>query len=159
MLYVHLAPYMYLKSFLSSFPEFYSICLHVPLTYKNYKKCSLELSDTFASKDNDKDHVHVLYISHTTVLLKIKGLASPLLYTTQIVDIHSYYDHFVLHIANMTLDIFCKNIFLFSIKFSFILIWKLQNVEKIILFVKFLKSSIFTTLIDTWIYMLILILF
>jgi hypothetical protein len=49
LLYVHPAPYMYLKSFLSSSPKFYSPCLHVQLTCKNYKMCSLVLSDTSAS--------------------------------------------------------------------------------------------------------------
>jgi hypothetical protein len=38
---------------------------------------------------NDRDHAHVLYISHTMVLLKIKGLAYSLLYTTQIMGTHS----------------------------------------------------------------------
>jgi hypothetical protein len=80
---------MYLKSFLSSFPEFFIICLHVPLTYKNYKKLSSTLSDTSTLGDNNKDHVHVLYIFHTMVLLKLKGFEYPLLYTAKIMDTHS----------------------------------------------------------------------
>jgi hypothetical protein len=44
------------------------------------------------SWDNDNDHSHVLCISHTMVLLKIKDLAYLLLYTTQIMDTHSYDD-------------------------------------------------------------------
>jgi hypothetical protein len=89
---VHPAPYMYLKSSPSLSPNFYSPCLHSLLTCKSYKMCSLALSDIYASLDNDKDHVCVFYISHTMVLLKIRGLLYPLIYTTQIMETHSYDD-------------------------------------------------------------------
>jgi hypothetical protein len=48
LLHVQPAPCMYLQSFLSSSPRFYSPCLHVQLTYKSYKMYSLVLSDTSA---------------------------------------------------------------------------------------------------------------
>jgi hypothetical protein len=89
LLHVHPAPCMYLQSFLSSSPRFYSPCLHVQLTYKSYKMCSSVLSDISASGGNDRDHAHVFFKSHTMVLLKLKGLAYPLQYTVKIMDTHS----------------------------------------------------------------------
>jgi hypothetical protein len=53
---------------------------------------SLVLFDTFASWDNDRDHTHVFYISHTMVVLKITDLAYLLIYTVKIMDTHSYDD-------------------------------------------------------------------
>jgi hypothetical protein len=50
------------------------------------------LSDTYVLWNNDRDHSHVFYISHTMVLLKIKNLAYLILYTSQIMDGHSYDD-------------------------------------------------------------------
>jgi hypothetical protein len=47
------------------------------------------LSDTFSSWENDRDHAHVFYKSHTMVLLKINGLAYPLLCFAQKMDTHS----------------------------------------------------------------------
>jgi len=89
LLHVQPTPCMYLQSFLLSSPRFYSPCLHVQLTCKNYKMYSLVLSDIFALGGNDRDHSHVFWKYHTMVLLKIKGLAYPLQYTAQIMDIHS----------------------------------------------------------------------
>jgi hypothetical protein len=51
---------------------------------------SLILFDTSASWDNDRDHAHVLCVSHTMFLPMIKDLACLLLYTAQIMDTHSY---------------------------------------------------------------------
>jgi hypothetical protein len=90
LLHVHPTPCMYLQSFLSSSPRFYSPCLHVQLTCKNYKMYSLVLSDTSALGGSDKYHAHVFLKSHIMVLLKLKGLAYPLQYTLQIMDTHSY---------------------------------------------------------------------
>ena len=56
LLHVHPTPCMYLQSFLSSSPRFYSPCLHVQLTCKNYKMYSLVLSDTSALGGSDRDH-------------------------------------------------------------------------------------------------------
>jgi hypothetical protein len=65
MLCAHPAPYMYLKSSLSLSPKFYSPCLHVQLTCKNYKIYSSILSDTFSSWGNDRRSFPcVLQISH-----------------------------------------------------------------------------------------------
>jgi hypothetical protein len=89
LLHVHPAPYMYMKSFISSSLRFYSPCLCVQLTYKSYKMYSSELSDISTSGGNYRDHVHVFCKYHTMVLLKIKGLAYPLQYTTKIMDTHS----------------------------------------------------------------------
>jgi len=90
MLYVQLAPYMYLKSFISPSPNFYSPCLHVQQTCKNYKMYSSVIFDTSTSGGNDRDHAHLFYKFHTMVLLKTKGLKYPLQYTTQMMDTHSY---------------------------------------------------------------------
>jgi hypothetical protein len=83
------APCMYPQSFLSSSPRFYSPCLHVQLTYKSYKMCSSIFSDISTSRGNDRDHAHVIFKSYTMVLLKLKGLAYPLQYTTKIMETHS----------------------------------------------------------------------
>jgi hypothetical protein len=81
---------MHLMSSPSLFSRFYSPCLRVQLTCKNYKMYSSVLSDTYASWDNDRDHAHVLCISHTMVQMKIRGLTCLLLYTVKIMDTHSY---------------------------------------------------------------------
>jgi hypothetical protein len=89
LLHVHPAPCMYLQSFLSSFPRFYSPWLCVQLTYKICKMYSSELSSTSASRGNDRDHAHVFCKSRTMVLLKPKGLAYPIRYIVKIMDTHS----------------------------------------------------------------------
>jgi hypothetical protein len=50
----------------------------------------LVLSSTFVSLENDMDHAHASYKSHTMVLLLEIGLEILLPYTTQKLDIHSY---------------------------------------------------------------------
>jgi len=90
MLHVQLAPCIYLQSFISSSPRFYSPCLRVQLTYKSYKMYSSVFSGNSTSGGNDKDHAHVFYKYHTMVLLKIKGFSYPLQYIMQIMDIHSF---------------------------------------------------------------------
>jgi hypothetical protein len=68
------APYRCLMFFPSSAPSSYSLCHHGPLTCKICSMNSWVLSDISASLDNDMDHVHVFYRSHTIVLLSTKGL-------------------------------------------------------------------------------------
>jgi hypothetical protein len=75
MLHVQPAPCMYLQSFLSSSPRFYSPCLRMQLTYNSYNMYSSELSGTSASRGNYRDHAHVFFKSHTMVLLKLNDLA------------------------------------------------------------------------------------
>jgi hypothetical protein len=81
---------MHLSSFPSLFPRFYNPCLHVLQTCRNYKMYSWELFDTFASWDNDKDHVHVFYISHTMVLLWVRDLEFLLPSIVKMLGTHSY---------------------------------------------------------------------
>jgi hypothetical protein len=76
-------PCMHMMSSASLSPRFCSPCIHVQLTCKNYQMYSLILFDTSASWDNDRDHAHVFYISHTMVLLMIKDLARLQLYTAK----------------------------------------------------------------------------
>jgi hypothetical protein len=45
----HPASYMHMRLFPSSTPEFCNFCLHVPLTYKSYRKYSLVMSCTSTS--------------------------------------------------------------------------------------------------------------
>jgi len=79
---------MYLQSFVSSSPRLYNPCLRVQLTYKSYKMYSSILFDTSTSGENDKDHAHVFFKSHTMVLLKLKSLAYLLQYIAKIMDTH-----------------------------------------------------------------------
>jgi hypothetical protein len=84
-----LAPYKYLKLFLSLAPLSYNLYHHDLLTCK---KCSMNfwvLCYTSASLDNDMDHDHVFYKSHTMVLLLAKGLVLMFPCTTRKLDIHS----------------------------------------------------------------------
>jgi hypothetical protein len=46
--------------------------------------------DTFASLENDKDHVHVFYIFHTMVLLWVKDSTFLLPSTAKMLGTHSY---------------------------------------------------------------------
>jgi hypothetical protein len=89
MLHVHPTPYMYLQSFLSSSPRYYSPCLCVQLIYKIFNMYSSELSGISASRGNDRDHAHVFFKYRTMVLLGPKGLAYPLQYTVKIMDTYS----------------------------------------------------------------------
>jgi hypothetical protein len=88
MLHVQPAPCMYLQSFISPSPRFYSPCLHVQMSYKSYNIYSSEMSNIFASEGNDRDHAHVFFKSHTMVLFKPNGLEYPLQYTVKIMDTH-----------------------------------------------------------------------
>jgi len=83
---------MYLMSSPSLSLRFWSPCLRVQLTYKNYKMYSSVLSNTSTSWDNDRVHSHVFCISHTIVLPKIKDLEYLLLDTAQIMGTRSYDD-------------------------------------------------------------------
>jgi hypothetical protein len=85
-----LAPYKYLKFFLSLAPSYYNPYHHDPLTCKNCNMNFWVLSYTSTSLNNDMYHAHVFYKSHTMVLLLEKGLVLPFPYTARNLDIHSY---------------------------------------------------------------------
>jgi hypothetical protein len=85
-----LAPYKYLKLFLSSAPSFYNPYHHDPLICKNCNMNFWVLSYTSASLENDMDHAHAFYKSRTMVLLLARGLVLLFPYTAQKLDIRSY---------------------------------------------------------------------
>jgi hypothetical protein len=63
-----------MKFFLSSVPTFYNPYHHDLLICKKCNMSFLVLSYTYASLENDMDHVHASYKSFTMVLLLARGL-------------------------------------------------------------------------------------
>jgi hypothetical protein len=85
-----IAPYKYLKFFISSAPSFYNPYHHDPLICKNCNMKFLVLSYTYASLDNDMDHAHGFYKYRTMVLLSERGLVLLFPCIAQNLDICSY---------------------------------------------------------------------
>jgi hypothetical protein len=70
------APYRFFTFFPTLGPLSYNLCHHDPLICKSCNMKSWVLFDTSTSLDDDMDHVHVVYISRTRVILLEMGLVA-----------------------------------------------------------------------------------